>query len=114
MNGAMQRLDAREIFARRRPGAIALFWAARLGLALLIALPIGTAFQALGVGRTPEAGDAGLFAPGALLLAEALRLGTAGWGSLAATSAVLLCLFAFLLLLPLASLYVALAHAGKL
>jgi hypothetical protein len=101
------------IRARRRPGAIALLWAARLLASLLVAWPIAGAFRALGAGRGAER-DAVLFEPGALFLLEALRLGDRALLAALQSAAFSWAVFALLLLVPIAALLVALAHEGRL
>ncbi|HMJ12571.1 MAG TPA: hypothetical protein VK524_14200 [Polyangiaceae bacterium] len=101
------------IQARHRPGAIALFWACRLFVSLLVAWPLADVFRGLGVGRGPEQ-DAPLFEPGALLLLEAVRLGEATFTSALQTAGFQALVFALLLLAPLAALMVALSQRGRL
>ncbi len=101
------------IRARRRPGAVALLWAARLLASLLVAWPIAGVFGALGAGRGAER-DAVLFEPGALFLLEALRLGDRALLAALQSAAFSWAVFALLLLVPMAALLVALAHEGRL
>jgi hypothetical protein len=106
-------LENHEIQLRRRPGVIAVVWAARLIGAWIVALPVTQLFESSGIGDFPR-GDALLFEPGGALLVETLRK---GGGALPATlrdSLLLLLLVMFASLLPLALLLVALVHGGRL
>jgi len=96
----------------RRPGAIFFFWFVRLVFAWLIAGPVARAFVSFGVLDHPR-GDAVLFEPGGLWLAEAVRLSIRATGSELRGSIVTAGVLGWLALVPLAALMVALVEPRK-
>ncbi len=104
---------ARAVFGTiRRPGALGLVWLTRLGFAWLVAGPVARALVAFGVLNHPR-GDAVLFDAGGVWLAEAVRAslkaGAVEFRGAVVTGATL----AWLGLIPLAGLMVALRERPK-
>jgi hypothetical protein len=94
--------------AVRQRRVVAFFWVCRAVSAWLIATPLATLFAGQGVGRYPE-GDALLFAPGGLHLAEAARLSIPLLGETLRSTVMIAGFFGYVLLLPLGGLVAALA-----
>lgn len=91
----------------RQRRVIGFFWLCRALAAWIIAAPIAALLSGQGVGRYPQ-GDALLFAPGALHLAEAVRLGLPQMAETLRTSLMSAGFFGYLLLIPLAGMCAAL------
>lgn len=89
--------------ALRQRRAVAYFWLCRGVASWLIAAPLATLIAGQGVGRYPE-GDALLFAPGALHLAEAARLAIPLLAETLRTTVMIAGFFSYVLLLPLGGL----------
>jgi hypothetical protein len=100
------------IRARRRPLGVFLLYAFRASAAWLVALPMVAAIGATGVGHQPT-GDAVLFEPGGMLLAEIVRVGAASYPTALAVSLLLYVAFALVGLVPLASFLRALSLEGR-
>lgn len=92
----------------RRPRAVALVWLARLLVAWIVASPLARTLTAQGTTDLPR-GDAVLFDPGGLWLVEALRLGWPVLRSELRGTLLVGGVLAWLSLIPLAVLLVALA-----
>jgi hypothetical protein len=89
--------------ALRQKRTVAFFWLFRGVASWLIAAPLATLFAGQGVGRYPE-GDALLFAPGGLHLAEAARLALPLLAETLRTTVMISGFFGYVLLLPLGGL----------
>ena len=109
----MNELPDSEIRPQRRLGAVGFVYCARLLSALLVGAPIAGALGATGVAQFPT-GDAILFAPGAVHLVEALRIGAPSLIAASQAAGLVLLVAAVLALIPLAALLVALCHGGPL
>ncbi|MCB9586429.1 MAG: hypothetical protein H6718_13585 [Polyangiaceae bacterium] len=105
MNGAVD--------AYRRPGALALVYAARLLAGWLVAAPIVAAINGSGLLSFPQ-GDASLFAPGGDSLVALVQTSYRFLGSAMRDSSWAFCLAAALGLLPYAFWLFALGHSGRL
>lgn len=91
--------------AARRPRALGLAWAFRLTAAWIVASPLARTLTAASTSRMP-AGDALLFEPGGVWLAEAVRLSHRALGSELVGSFLVLLVLGWLALLPLGTLLV--------
>lgn len=98
--------------ARARPGWVAFYYAYRAVTGLLLAAPLALEIGSL-LSRAPR-GDGVLFDPGAVLLVEIVRKALPALPALAASAGLSVLVAAFLGLVPLAGLLVALGHRGAL
>jgi hypothetical protein len=98
--------------ARRRPGLVALYFAYVAIAGLVIALP-SAALLGHATSNYPD-GDAELFAPGGVMLLEALRLARRAVVPVAASTGTAGLLAALAGLLPLAALVAGLGRRGRL
>lgn len=95
----------------RRPVVLLGVYGYRALTALVIAAPVATMAQDI-VGDRPR-GDADLFEPGGVLLADAARLARPALAALPFQTAILVVLFGFVGLVPLAALIRALSRPGR-
>ena len=95
----------------RRPVVLLGVYLYRALTALVIAAPVATIAQDI-VGDRPR-GDADLFEPGGVLLAETARLARPALTALPLQTAILVLLFGFLGLVPLTALIRALSRPGR-
>lgn len=98
--------------ARERPGWVAIYYAYRAAAGLLLAAPLALEIGSL-LSRAPR-GDGVLFDPGAVLLVEVVQKTLPALPALAAGAGLSLLVAAFLGLIPLTGLLVALGHRGPL
>lgn len=98
--------------ASARPGWVAVYYAYRAATGVLLAAPLALEIGSL-LSPAPR-GDSVLFDSGAVLLAEVVRRTLPAMPALAASAGLSLLVAAFLGLIPLTGLLVALGHRGAL